>query len=166
MKNKNFYLRAIDNIQLYFAAIMLICMVTQVSAESMSLRKSTLDYYHEWSRATDVELEALRGGFILPNGVRIDLSLEKFIHLNGNELYSSFFQLPGEGVTLQAGVQNLVSDAIVMPEFSTIIQNSLDSQQIEALTKINIEISNLQGIMSGNGNHRVFTDFVAPALLQ
>jgi hypothetical protein len=166
MKNKNFYSRAVNNIQLYFVVIMLFCGTAQVSAESMSMRKSTLDYYHEWSRATDEELEALRGGFILPNGVHINLSLERLIRLNDELVRSFSYQLPGEGVILQAGVQNLVSDAIVMPEFSTIIQNGLDSQKIEAMTKIDIEVSNIQGIMSGNGNHRVFTDFVAPALLQ
>ncbi|BBL35794.1 hypothetical protein Nstercoris_02070 [Nitrosomonas stercoris] len=121
-------------------------------------------FYQEWERATDAELSALRGGFILPNGVHINMSLEKFVHLNDVLVHSSSVQTP-KNMLLQVGMQNLVPGSVAAPQLSTFIQNSLDSQYIEAITKINIEVSNLKGVVNG-GNQRAFTEFLAPALLR
>lgn len=166
MKTESFYL-IIKKTQYYLILFLLFCFAGQVYAENMDIELSTQDSFHqEWERATDKELSALRGGFILPNGIHIDMSLEKFIHLNDVLVHSSSIQLPGEGVVLQAGVQNLMPDMGVAPQMSTFVQSTLDSQHIDALTKINIEISNVKGAMLNDSNYRAFTEFLAPALLR
>jgi len=162
MRIGNFRLAAKDA-RPYLMLLMLFCFDTQVHAEDINIRNS---FHQEWERATDEELSALRGGFILPNGIHIDMSLEKFIHLNEVLVHSSSVQIPGEGVVLQAGMQNLMPDSVVTPQLSTFIQNTLDSQHIDALTKINIEVSNVKGAMAADSNHRIFTEFMAPALLR
>ncbi|MXS86411.1 hypothetical protein ABO04_11070 [Nitrosomonas sp. HPC101] len=157
----------VKSIQHYLALSMLLCFVPQVQAEDINTGLSIQNAFHqEWERATDKELSMLRGGFVLPNGIHIDMSLEKLVRLNDVLVHSSSLQLPGEGVVLQAGMQNMVSGSITVPELSTFIQNTVDSQHIEALTTINLEVSNLKGITESSGSQRVFTEFLAPALLR
>ncbi len=166
MRIRSFHL-AVKDIQLCFAILMLSCSMVVAHAENLNTRALAQNHFHqEWERATDEELSELRGGFILPNGIHIDMSVEKFIHLNDTLVHASSMQVPGEGVVLQTGMQNLVPDLAVVPQLSTFIQNTLDSQHIDALTKINIEVSNLKDVMASGGNHRVFTEFLAPALLR
>ncbi len=139
--------------------------ITAYAEDMLAALSAKNGFHQEWERATDDELSALRGGFILPNGIHVDMSLEKFIHLNDTLVHSSSVQAPQNAI-LQAGVQNLIPDSAAMPQLSTFIQNNLDSQYIEAVTKINIEVSNLKGAMANGSNHRIFTEFLAPALLQ
>ncbi len=141
--------------------------MVQAHAEGVDAGLTKQDAFkQEWERASDEELDSLRGGFILPNGMHINMNLEKFIHLNDVLVHASTIQYPGEGSVLQAGMQNMIANSVSIPEISTYVQNALDGQHIEALTKINIEVSNVKGLMANGGNQRVFTDFLAPALLR
>lgn len=158
--------RVVKNIRSCFVLLILSCFVAQAHAEHVDARLSKHIYQPEWERATDEELAALRGGFILPNGIHIDMSLEKFIHLNDVLIHASSIQYPGEGAVLQAGMQNMIANSVTIPEVSTYVQNALDGQHIEALTKINIEVSNVRGVMANGGSQRIFADFLAPALLR
>ncbi|SFP92820.1 hypothetical protein SAMN05216419_103412 [Nitrosomonas cryotolerans] len=119
----------------------------------------SIEQYNHWILATDSELAQQRGGFLLPNGVNINFSLEKIIFLNGVEASSSFFQLPENGSLIQNGDQNLASD-LTGSALNGIIQNNLDNQVIKTINEINIEISNLQNIDSNHS--KVFTDFIMP----
>lgn len=166
MQTKPFH-QVVKNIRPCLVLLALSCFIVQAYAENMYASEPERDIFHqEWERATDEELAALRGGFILPNGVHVDMNLEKFVHLNDVLVHSSSVQLPGEEMVLQVGMQNMVSGSMTVPELSTFVQNTLDSQHIETLTKINIEISNVKGVIANGGNQRVFTDFLAPALLR
>ncbi|HRQ05176.1 MAG TPA: hypothetical protein PK580_04350 [Nitrosomonas halophila] len=142
------------------------CLSLPAAAEGVGnvAYRSAFDSDNNWERATDDELDELRGGFILPNGVRIDLNLEKIVLLNGNELFSSYFQAPKDTLLLQNGIQNLVADSVITPSMGSFIQNTLDNQQIRTITEINIEISNLKNAEIINSDHRVFTDFIMPGL--
>jgi hypothetical protein len=163
MKTRNSHQRVIKFRPL-LAAIILSCFAVQVTAEDIIAYRPAFDQDNNWDRASDEELDALRGGFILPNGMRIDLNLEKIVLLNGNEIFSSFFQLPEDALMLQNGVRNMVSDSITTPALSSFIQNTLDHQQIRTVTEINIEISNIQNMELNNSNHRVYSDFILPGL--
>jgi len=99
--------------------------------------------YDHWVRATDDELAQQRGGFVLPNGVTIDISLERTIFLNDVETISTFFQFPENGVLLQNGNENLAPGSIGS-SLSSVLQNNLDGQLIKAINELNIEISDLQ----------------------
>ena len=99
--------------------------------------------YDHWVRATDDELAQQRGGFVLPNGVMIDISLERTIFLNDIETVSTFFEFPENGVLIQNGYGNMVPDSISSP-LSSVLQNNLDDQLIKAINELNIEISDLQ----------------------
>lgn len=167
MKTGNFRLTA-KAVRARLILLVLSCFMVQAYAEDMNTRLAARDVFHqEWERASDEELAMLRGGFILPNGLHIEMSLEKFVHLNDVLVHASSVQYPGDGVVLQVGVQNFVSGSSAAPVLGTFVQNALDSQHIEALTKINVEISNMKGVMAnGGGNNGIFTNLLAPALLR
>ena len=129
--------------------------------EVLNKSVSTNNIYDNWAKATDDELAQQRGGFTLPNGVIVDISLERMIFLNGVENISSYFQLSENGVFLQNGSENLAPDSIG-PVLSSVIQNNLDDQAIKAINELNIEISNLQGI--DLDNHTNTLDSILPAL--
>lgn len=112
-------------------------------------------------RATDDELAQQRGGFTLPNGMVVNISLERLIFLNGIETASSFIQFPIDGVLIQNGSGNLGQD-LVGSVIGSIIQNSLDNQSIKSINELNIEISNLQNLDLRSST--VITDLIMPNL--
>lgn len=109
------------------------------------------DIYANWMRATDDELAQLRGGFVLPNGMIVNFSLERMILANDTQIFSSFFQLPEHALLLQQGHNNFAPDSMGSA-LGMVIQNSLDDQVIKTLNEINIEIGNLHSL-GLNNNH-------------
>lgn len=103
--------------------------------------------FTKWERATDSELDALRGGFVLPNGVNIDFSIEKVILINGVVASSTSFQLPQNMSELQNNIQN-VMPALQGSALSSVITNDLDNQTISTLNTINVELSNVKNFES------------------
>ncbi len=126
----------------------------QVLADETVLR------FDHWERASDDELDQLRGGFVFPNGIIIDFSLERVTSLNGSVVSSSFFQLPENAALLQNGSLNQ-SPALAGDGLSSIIQNNLDNQIIRTVTEINIAVSNLKNSALNNGG-MVFNDLIQP----
>lgn len=130
----------------------------QVFADEMP--NMTVQRFSNWERASDSELEQLRGGFILPNGLSIDFSLERIVSLNGAVVSSSFFQLPGNALLFQNGDLNQASDLVRAP-LASVIQNSLDNQMIKTMTDINIAISNFKNL-DLNNRGMVFNSLILP----
>ena len=102
-------------------------------------------------RATNDELDALRGGFVLPNGVNLDFSIEKIILINGVVASSASFQLTENMSSLQNmsvvqnGLQN-VAPALQGSTLGSVVQNNMDNQTISNLNTINIELSNVKSL--------------------
>ncbi len=128
----------------------------EVLSESASIN----NIYDNWARATDDELAQQRGGFVLPNGMIIDISLERVFFLNGVETVTSYFQFGENGVLLQNGSEHMAPDSI--GSFSSVIQNSLDDQAIKAINEFNIEIGGLQNV--DLDNHTNTLDSILPIL--
>lgn len=115
---------------------------------------------NNWARASDSELDQLRGGFVLPNGVNIDFNLERITSLNGAVVSSSLFQLPGNVSLIQNGNMNQAPD-LAMTGLGSVIQNNLDNQVIKTVTDINIEVSNIKGLDLNNSG-MVFNNLIQP----
>jgi hypothetical protein len=116
--------------------------------------------FNNWERASDDELDKLRGGFVLPNGIIIDFSLERITSLNGSVVSSSFFHLPENAALLQNGSLNQSPD-FAGSGLSTVIQNNVDNQIIRTVTAINIAVSNIKNSALNNGG-MVFNNFIQP----
>ena len=139
----------------------LACQVFATEISNFSSDKHFGDPLDSWPKASDSELEKQRGGFLLPNGVMIDISIEKVISLNGVETFSSYFQFPENNFfLLQHGDGNIASD-LHGSALASVIQNNLDDQVIRTINTINLEISNLHN-MNLNDGSRVFTDHIMP----
>jgi hypothetical protein len=113
-----------------------------------------------WSRASDSELDKLRGGFVLANGVNIDFSLERLTTLNGAVVSSSSFRLPDDAFLFQNGGLNQ-APVMTGSALNSVIQNNMDNQVIKNMTDINIAVSNLKS-MELNNRDMVFNNLVLP----
>ena len=122
------------------------------------------DVFAKWEHASDGELDALRGGFVLPNGINIDFNIEKVILLNGVITSSTNFQLPENMSLLQNGMQN-VAPALQGSALGSVIQNNLDNQVISTMNTINIELSNLKNL-DAYSKGIAFQNYIQPQLLQ
>ncbi|WP_434130096.1 hypothetical protein [Methylocaldum sp. GT1BB] len=109
-----------------------------------------------WTAAEDAELDELRAGFVLDNGMVVDLSLATSVFVNGQEQFSDRFALADDfsidqlrGVTVNNGPNNFaMSDAGT--NNMAVIQNTMDNQIITMMRSIDLTISNLKG-MDFNG---------------
>jgi hypothetical protein len=104
-------------------------------------------------------LDEMRGGVQLANGMNIAIGLTRSASINGVEQYSSSLRLDelsagigsavldGMGMNvIQNGTGNFVAPNVLeglSSGFGTIIQNSLDNQQIHTLSTYDIEISDV-----------------------
>ena len=136
------------------------CKVLATEISNLNSDKHFDDPFDGWLRASDSELEEQRGGFLLPNGVNIDISIEKVISLNGVETFSSYFQIPGNNFLLQHGDGNIAPN-LNGSALASVIQNNLDDQTIRTINTINLEISNLHN-MHLNDSGKVFIDQIMP----
>jgi hypothetical protein len=115
------------------------------SAASMEIKDVEQNLETEkWQQVSDTRLAFSRGGFILPNGVIVDISFEKLLFRNGEETASSYFQTPDNQYLVNDGKLNILglSDDL----FQSIIQNDLDNQTLQTINNINIDIKNLNNI--------------------
>lgn len=119
--------------------------------------KSPSRFDSQWQRATDSELNALRGGFKLSNGTVLNISIDRMIFINDSLTSSTALQFP-DNFVLQNGIQNL-APSLTESNLTTIIQNNVDNQTIRAVNTINIELSNLSSLRQ-NLAARTVRDFV------
>lgn len=134
---------------------------------SMASTGETADYYshkisHEqnlWTPVTNDQLDSLRGGFILPNGITVDISIEKQVFTNGIETYSSFFKTPDNHLLVKEGQLNF-SSTIGNSLLSSVIQNDLDNQTIRALNTINIDIKHLNNVTLNLSNRELYSQYI------
>ncbi|WP_333875031.1 hypothetical protein [Methylobacter sp.] len=131
----------------------------QVSAEEIS--NTAPQRFGNWDRASDSELDQLRGGFVLANGVNVDFSLDRITSLNGAVVSSSFFQSSANMSLFQNGALNQAPDLAGAAGLGSIIQNNMDNQVIRNATDINITVSNLKNL-DLNNNGMIFNSLILP----
>ncbi|ARD45813.1 hypothetical protein [Colwellia sp. PAMC 21821] len=108
----------------------------------------------KWSKVSDSQLAYSRGGFILPNGVIVNISFEKRIFQNGEEIASSYFKTPNSRNIVQNGKLNV--PGLSSSLFQSIIQNDLDNQTLQTINNINIDIKNLNNINLTPNNNQFY----------
>lgn len=123
-----------------------------------------------WSAVEDTKLAGLRGGFLLPNGLVVNISFDKRILQNGEEIFHSYFQLP-ENINLTTAGELDLDSANVFDSstIQSVIQNTLDNQTISSINNINIDIRNLNNAAQSFNtfnNNNFYTQFVLPNIPQ
>ncbi len=119
-------------------------------------------------------LGEMRGGVQLANGMNIAIGLTRSASINGVEQYSSSLQLDdlaagldsaalaGIGTTvIQNGAGNFVAPNVLdglSSSFGTIIQNSLDNQEIHTLSTYDIAISDVGSTIRDLATNQAIAD--------
>ena len=116
---------------------------------------------NQWTPVLNSTLASLRGGFMLPNGVIVDISFEKQVLQNGIETFNSYFQLP-ENFVLAANEDLIVTSGLDNTMIQSVIQNSLDNQILQTINSINIDIKNLNNVSHAYSKIEFYTQFVLP----
>jgi hypothetical protein len=113
---------------------------------------SDADSPSDWAAAKDAELDELRGGFMLDNGMVVDLSLATSVFVNGQEQFSDRFDLADDfsmdqlrGVAVNNSAGNLAISDAGMSNMA-VIQNTMDNQLITMVRSIDITLSNIKGL--------------------
>ncbi len=113
-----------------------------------------------WPTAvSDRQLDDTRGGFDFGNGLLVSFGIDRVVYINGSLVSSTSAYVPDVGRTTpdQAGalaaatgtvsiVQNGAGNSVDPATFdrataATVIQNSLDNQDIRSLTTINVAVN-------------------------
>lgn len=128
--------------------------------------ESTDDFYqsfneNNWRKVTDDKLASLRGGFVLPNGIVVDISFEKRVFQNGVMTFSSYFETAENVALIKNGEFNqaaFVYEGILQ----SVIQNNLDDQTLKTINTINIGIKNLNNTEFYLSNSELYNQFLLP----
>lgn len=119
------------------------------------------DFIATLSPVSDEELADLRGGFVLPNGINIDFSIEKIVAINGVVTFASTFDLPENISLAQNGLGN-VAPELTGPILGSVVQNNLDDQMISTLNTINIALSNIKNAFSSVDRAAFLSELAVP----
>lgn len=114
-----------------------------------------------WLAVGDRRLDAARGGFDSGNGLLVSFGIARQIYVNGNLVSSSNVQIPDVGhitssqadaLALATGTVNVIQigpgnsfdpSAFRQATGATVIQNTLDNQNIQSLTTLDASVNNL-----------------------
>lgn len=108
----------------------------------------------------DSAMAELRGGFVMPDGLKVSFGIERVVMINGVLASTTTLNLTDLGklvgtgggnvppaianslAVIQNGPNNLFTgDVINASGFATVIQNSLDNQRIQTITTINTQVN-------------------------
>ncbi|MYM74461.1 hypothetical protein GTP56_20010 [Duganella sp. FT134W] len=119
-----------------------------------------------WAAVDDGELEQVRGGFALGDGLLVSLGVERLVSINGTVVASTHFSIPDmtqlsaaeaamasdalAAVVVQNGAGNLVAPLATQGLGALLIQNSVNDQAIRSQTTISTTVSNLAMLKAAN----------------
>ncbi|WP_193101578.1 hypothetical protein [Burkholderia sp. Z1] len=108
---------------------------------------------------SDARLDAMRGGFDMPSGLKVSFGVSRVAFVNGNLVASTSFNIPdishitaqqaqalaaaNAGGLIQVGAGNAAQPAALPALTGAVIQNTLNNQQIQAMTTINTTVNTL-----------------------
>jgi hypothetical protein len=136
-------------------AVMLAC--ADVAAAGPPWRPATLPG-KDWIPVDPALLQQMRGGYVLPSGMKLSFGIERVVHVNGQLAATTVVSVPDisgitvaqarqlaafqHGMTLQIGEGNHVHSPGAGGG-ALLIQNSLDNQDIRAATRVDVATDTL-----------------------
>lgn len=151
--------------------------VYRPSPEALVLRRAIR--LAEAPAVDENRLDKLRGGFETPSGLRVSFGIERAVYVNGvlssvtSVNLADLGNMTGrglpEGSTL-AVIQNGPNNAFIASglnnnALATVIQNSLDNQNIRAVTTINASVNSVEMLRSTQMNSSM-RDMMVQSLLR
>lgn len=135
----------------------------------------------EWVAASEQQLDAQRGGFDVGAGLAVSFGLVRTVMVNGEMVHQTSFNLPdigqitadqarvasaaiAESGIIQIGPNNFVDVGAMSDRLNgTLIQNSLNDQQIQSLTIINTGVNSM-GLLKAINTQTVLNDALVGAI--
>ncbi len=129
----------------------------------------------EWAAVSDEQLDNTRGGFEVSSGLNVSFGIVRTVSINGDLVNRTSFDLPdvtkitadqakivstaiAEAGLIQNGAGNFVNAGVSTGlATGTVIQNSLNDQQIQTLTVINTGVNSL-GLLKALNTQTAFND--------
>ncbi len=145
MKNKSLLVFFKDFLLLVIFAVMIKPSLV-LATDNGYVSPQGLSNINQWEPVLDSKLAALRGGFVLPNGIIVNISFEKQVFQNGIETFNSYFQSPENLALVKNGEFNIASK-LDNSMIQSVIQNNLDNQTLHTINTINIDIENLNKVI-------------------
>lgn len=141
---------------IYAVTSTLLIMSCEAKADEHTLEHNLLSLV-EWQPVSEATLSSLRGGFVLSNGLVVDINVEKSIFQNGVLTSHSYFQSP-QNINLDKGEFNFNS---VLPDstFNTVLQNTLDNQTLSTLKNIDVTIKHLEHAQLAFARDALYNNF-------
>lgn len=135
--------------------------VRAFTIEQGNKQKSLPQALDLWQPVSNSQLDSLRGGFVLPNGMIVNISIGKLVVNNGVEVYKSYFQSPDQQLSTNSGEISLTTE-LSEAMLHSVIQNDLDNQSIKVFNTINIDIKNISNDHLNLSNEGFFIRHVLP----
>ncbi|WAC64079.1 hypothetical protein OVA13_04665 [Pseudoxanthomonas sp. SL93] len=120
----------------------------------------------EWQPVDPARLAQMRGGFQLPSGMMLSFGIERVVYVNGELTARIAVQIPdvrsitdqqaqslaefNRGVVVQVGEGNRFDPAGIAG--GVVIQNTLDNQDINTATRVNVGVDTLGTFQDLNAN--------------
>ncbi len=120
----------------------------------------------EWVALAPERLDRVRGGFDLPSGLMLSFGIERVVYVNGDLVATASVHIPDitrmtatqaqqlaevkRGMLVQVGGGNTFNPSGAIN--GVVIQNSLDGQDIRALTTLNVGVGSLGMFQQLNAN--------------
>jgi hypothetical protein len=108
---------------------------------------------------TEDRLDAMRGGFDMPSGLKVSFGISRVAYVNGNLVTTTSVNIPdvsaitaqqaqaliaaNAGALVQVGHGNVVQAGALPALTGSVLQNSLSNQQIQAMTTIDTSVNSL-----------------------
>lgn len=135
---------------------------------SVPVEGAALEPIRAWQPVSDRRLDGVRGGFNDGSGFVLSFGFDRLVYVGGDLVSSSSVTIPdvahitrqqaealvaatGAADVIQIGPGNTVDPAVLQQAAglgATVIQNSLDSQNIQSVTRLDITLSGL-GLLNG-----------------
>ena len=170
------------NSPLKLFAYSLLCLTGGASLAGMREAGQTNGFRpEEWTAVSDQQLDSQRGGFDMGSGLAVSFGLVRTVMVNGEMVHQSSFNLPSisqitpdqakmastalsDSGVIQIGPNNFVdAGALSNRVAGTLIQNSLNDQQIQSLTVINTGVNSL-GLLKALNTQAVLNDALMGAI--
>lgn len=141
----------------------------------LSIRPSSAqeDLFNEFDKLDDTALEGQRGGFVTESGFNVSVGLERITAINGQVIHAVKLDLgdlstltarglsaaglnlnPAATAIIQNGPGNTVTSDVLQNlsngAVATVVQNSLDNQQLQNITVINTTVTGMQTFRNMN----------------
>jgi hypothetical protein len=109
-----------------------------------------------WQQVSDKVLGELRAGFVLDNGLVVNIRLDKQLFVNGQLVSQAYFD------SAEAMGQQLASFS--GDTLNTVLQNSLNDQVLSSVTQMDISISNLSTLQHNVMHTALYESLINRAL--